>query len=83
MPKEITSVIINLKQRMKIKKLKKDYLNLCSTFNFKKKYILFLPSVQPEASTLPLAGFHDFKLILDMLMKFCLIIGLSFIKNIH
>ena len=71
LPKEITSVFINLKQRIKIKKLKKEYLNLCSNFNFKKKFILFLPSVQPEASTLPLAGFfHDFKLILDMLMKF-------------
>lgn len=66
---EISSVKINFFQRNKIKKLEKNYLRLCTNYN-SKRYILFLPSVQPEASSLPLAGFfHDFNLILDMLIK--------------
>lgn len=69
--REISSIFINFNQRLKIKKLEKQYLNVCTSFTLKEKYILLLPSVQPEASTLPLAGyFHDFKIIIDMLLKY-------------
>lgn len=68
---EISSVFTNFIQRKKITKLEREYLKLCKPFNFRKKFILFLPSVQPEASSLPLAGyFNDFKIILDMLQKY-------------
>lgn len=68
---EINSVFVNLFQRVKIKQLQREYLKECSKDNnLNKNYILFMPSVQPEASTLPLAGFfYDFTIILDMLLK--------------
>jgi len=71
-PYELKTVFINVIQRLKIKKLKKDYLKHCFKGNFyKKKFILFLPSVQPEASTLPLGGFfYDFTIIINMLLKY-------------
>ena len=70
-PNEIYSVFLNFKNRLKIKRLEKKYIKVSlKNIDLDKKFILFLPSVQPEASSLPLANYyHDFNIIINMLLK--------------
>jgi hypothetical protein len=70
-PNEIRSVILTLLGRLKILKLKKIYKKISVKPNFKYKYVLFCPNVQPEASTLPLANnFVDFINLTNLLIKY-------------
>ena len=70
-PSEISSSINMFLNRLKILNLKKIYKK-CVTKkpDLSKNYILFCPNLQPEASTLPMAGIYsDFELILETLLK--------------
>ena len=70
-PSEIHSSFLMFFNRLKILRLKKTYLSFCKIKpDYKKKYILFCPNLQPEASTLPMAGIYsDFEIILDTILE--------------
>ncbi len=69
-PSEIFSSIYMFFNRLKILKLKRIYKKFVTKNpDLNKNYILFCPNLQPEASTLPMAGIYsDFELILDTLL---------------
>jgi hypothetical protein len=69
-PSEVASSFLMLFNRLKILKLKKTYKRIISkNIDFTKNYILFCPNLQPEASTMPMAGvYSDFELIIDTLL---------------
>ncbi len=70
-PSEISSSILMFFNRLKIIKLKKIYeAKSKKNIDLSKKFILFCPNLQPEASTLPMAGYYsDYELILDTILE--------------
>ena len=70
-PSEISSSIYMFFNRLKILNLKRIYkYNTTKNPDLTKNYILFCPNLQPEASTLPMAGIYsDFELILETILK--------------
>ena len=70
-PSEISSSIYMFFNRLKILNLKRIYKKYITKKNPDlTKNTLFCPNLQPEASTLPMAGIHsDFELILETLLR--------------
>ena len=70
-PSELYSSLLMFFNRIKILKLQKIYLKLCYINpNLENKYVLFCPNLQPEASTLPMAGIYsDYEIILDTMLE--------------
>lgn len=70
-PTEIISSFLMFFNRLKILKLKKIYNKISiKKPNLDENYILFCPNLQPEASTMPLAGIYsDYEIIIDTVLK--------------